>query len=234
MRLEQHAIECSPLEFVTLLVVLAAASVSPMIFPIAAAGYSTMETLALYFLVPAICVLGLCILLAALLGWKRLYHDALEGLWVGALATVGLEAVRIIGFRAFDAMPGSMPMLLGVLLTNHFMLGPTFLSDAAGWADHFWNGACFGIIYLLVLGRRLWWVGVLYGLVIAVVFMSSPVVVMTGAGYFGSQFGPGFAATVVVAHLVFGGAIGLLASRERIEPPALLICVLDLPKLLVA
>lgn len=225
MALEQHAAECSPLELATTLAVLATASVSLQIFPVAAAGYSTMEMLALYFLLPAIGLLALCILLGMLAGWRRLYQDTLGGMWIGALATIGLEVVRIIGFRVFDAMPGSLPMLAGVLLTNQFMQGPTLLSDAVGWAYHFWNGACFGIIYLLVLGRRSWWIGVIYGLVIAVVFMSSPVVVMTGAGYFGSGVGPGFAATVLAAHCVFGGTMGWLASREQIERSALLVCL---------
>lgn len=231
---EQQNPLCSPLELLATLVALAAVSVSPLIFTVAAAGYSTMHALVLSALLPAIGVLSLCLLLGVFLGWKRLYRDVLEGMWIGALATVGLEIVRIIGFRIFDSMPGSLPMLMGVLITNHFMQGPTLLTDLAGWAYHFWNGACFGMVYMIVLGRRAWWIGVVYALGIAVVFMSSPVVVMTGAGHFGSNLGPGFAVTVLLAHIVFGAIIGLFASRKRIELPILLSGLLELRRQIFA
>lgn len=226
--LERQNSSFPPLELLATAVALGAVSVSSLILVVAAAGYSTMHALVLSALLPAVGVLWLCLLVAAFLGWKRVYRDVLEGLWIGALATVGLEIVRIIGFRVFDSMPGSLPMLMGVLITNHFMQGPSLFSDLVGWAYHFWNGACFGVVYMLVFGRRSWWVGIIYGLIIAVIFMSSPVVVMTGAGRFGSNIGPGFATTVLLAHFVFGGTIGTLAGRKRIEPPLLFVDLIAL------
>lgn len=231
---KQEPPECSPLQLAMTLAMLAAAGVSPLILPVAAAGYFTMETLALYLLIPALGLLAFGLLAAILAGWQRLFRGAIEGMSIGAIATIGLEIVRTVGFRIFHAMPGSLPMLMGVLLTNRFMEGPTPASDAIGWAYHFWNGACFGIIYMLVLGRRSWWVGVVYGLMIGVMFMSSPVVVMTGAGYFGSAVGLGFAATVLLAHCAFGATMGWLAARKGLDRPALLGCLLDLPRWLAS
>jgi hypothetical protein len=155
---------CSPLQLVTILIVLAAASVSPLIFVFAAAGYSTLQVLALECLLPAAGAMIGAILLASAKRWKRLRRVILTGLWVGAAATAGLEVVRVIGFRGFGAMPGSLPMLIGVLLTNSFMQGPSVWSDLAGWSYHFWTGASFSVVYVLVLGPRPFWVGIIYGL----------------------------------------------------------------------
>jgi len=48
--------------------------------------------------------------------------------------------------------------LMGVLLFDRFALGPSPASTFAGFAYHFWNDACFGIIF--TLGRfqlPAWW-----------------------------------------------------------------------------
>ncbi len=73
----------------------------------------------------------------------------------------------------------------GVLLLNQFMTGPTVLSNIAGWAYHFWNGAAFRIIYVLFLGTTRRWPTWICGLVIGIIFMLSPVVRALGIGYFG-------------------------------------------------
>ncbi len=49
-------------------------------------------------------------------------------------------------------MPGSLPQLAGVLLLDRFMLGPSLWSDVAGWAYHYWNGVCFGLIFAVLFG----------------------------------------------------------------------------------
>ncbi len=51
-------------------------------------------------------------------------------------------------------MIGDLPRLMGVLLTDRFMLGPSLVSDILGYAYHFWNGASFGVIFAVLLGRR--------------------------------------------------------------------------------
>jgi hypothetical protein len=43
--------------------------------------------------------------------------------------------------------------------------------------------------------------------------MVSPVVISQRIGYFGAQFGPSFAMTVVAAHLGFGSLPGWLVTR---------------------
>ena len=109
-------------------------------------------------------------------------------------------------------MPGNLPRLMGVLLLDRFALGPSTLSDAAGFAYHAWNGASFGIVFtMLAKGRSSWW-AVPFGLLVGLGFLASPVVLALGVGPFGRDFGWQFAATVLAAHAAFGLALALLVG----------------------
>ncbi len=207
-----------PGELLGTLVVLAAASVSPLIFVASAAGYSSMHALGLHALIPALAVWFVIAGTARVARWDRLRRGLRAGFWAGIAATVSLEIVRIIGFRVFDSMPGSMPELMGVLLTNHFMQGPSAWSNLVGWGDHFTNGIGFATIYVLIFGRPRAWKALPYALTIAVIFMSSPVVRVMGAGYFGADYDPGFVVTVLLAHVAFGLAVGTVVAASRAQP----------------
>jgi hypothetical protein len=161
--------------------------------------------------------------------WRRLAAGIPIGFWTGAVATIALEAVRETGFRMFDSMPGDLPMLMGVMATGRsVMQGPSLTSDIAGWGDHFFNGAMFGIIYVLLVGGiprcgGVWsgtGIGAAYGVLLGTGFLLSPAATMTGAGVFGSLIGPKFAITVYLAHILFGTALGALTYRfARALPP---------------
>ncbi len=192
-------------------VTLAAVSVGPLVFPAAQAGYSSLSVLATRFLIPAVLVLIVVSLLS------RRWYLALQraifwGALAGLIATIPLEIIRLIGFR-LGFMPGNLPRLMGVLLLNRFALGPSFLSDLAGWTYHFWNGASFGILYVLFLGTARRWMGLLFGMMVGLGFLVSPVMISLGVGYFGLQFSYGLPSTVLLAHLAFGAALGLLVRR---------------------
>jgi hypothetical protein len=195
----------------TILVLLAAASVSPLIFPIAESGRSSMDALAKLALLPSIALIGVV--------WQILHrrNDPLArpiavGLAAGAVATIALEAIRLPGFW-LGFMPGNLPRLMGVLLLNQFAKGPSLASDIVGWAYHFWNGASFGLIYVLVFGTCRRWVGAVYGVLLGFGFMLSPVVSALGVGFLGLEFSKGFPVTVTLAHAAFGGVLGWFASR---------------------
>lgn len=209
-------------ELVLALVVMAAAGVSPNLFVVAQAGYAKLSDLAIEFLVPSIVIVAVVIGLAAYLKLAALTRQIMAGIIGGFLATAAMEVVRETGYH-LGGMPGDLPKLLGVLLLDRFALGPSWLSNLAGWAYHFWNGASFGIIFSLVFAGVAWWAGLLYALVIAVVFMSSPAVVAMGVGRFGVDFGPGFAATVVAAHLAYGAVLGWYVHRRNVNTPNLLV-----------
>src|SRR5882762_7848253 len=116
----------------TILWLLTAASVSPLIFPIAESGRSSMDVLAKLALLPAAALLLITV------GLLYRVDDSLArlsgaGLAAGAIAAVALEAIRLPGFW-LGFMPGNLPRLMGVLLLNQFAAGPSLKSDVAGWA----------------------------------------------------------------------------------------------------
>lgn len=193
------------------LLTLGLAAVGPLIFPIALSGHGNLAVLASNFLIPAI------VFLAVIAAFSRRTQPWLSrvialGALAGAVATIPLEIVRLTGFH-FDYMPGNLPSLMGVLILDRFAQGPSFASDLAGWTYHFWNGASFGIIYSLLLGTRRRWVGAIFGLAVGFGFLVSPVVISLGVGYFGLQFSSGFPVTVLLAHLTYGIALGVLSYR---------------------
>lgn len=202
-------------ELVATGVLLAACGVSPLMFVGTAAGYESMNFYAKYALIPAVAAVIVVAILAGVFHWRRVSRALAVGLIAGPISAVGLEIVRFIGFRVFHAMPGSMPMLMGVLLTNRSNLGPNVWSDLVGWVDHVLiNGASFGLFYVLVFGRPRWYLSLPYAWVIGTLFMLSPDMTMMGnIGIFGHAMGPGFAITVYVAHTVFGLILGGIVWR---------------------
>jgi hypothetical protein len=183
----------------------------PSLFVIAQGGYASLSDLGRFVLVPSVAAL-IAIYIYARRRLPSLASILLFGALSGFGATFGLELVREIGFH-MGQMPGDMPKLLGVLLLDRFLEGPSPLSNLAGWGYHFTNGASFGIVLALVLGKIRWWGALIYAQLIAVGFMASPAVTALGIGRFGVDFGPGFAITVIVAHLAFGLILGILQER---------------------
>jgi hypothetical protein len=189
------------------------AAIAPVAFPAAQAGYGTLHDLAYPAIIPAAILL--------VLAWALLRKSSTPGLGAlirdgavaGALATVALEAVRYSGFR-IGFMPGNLPELMGVLLFDRFALGPTAASTLGGSAYHFWNGACFGIIFALGRFNLPGWWAIPCGAAVGVGFLVSPVVQGLGVGIFGVNFGWHVAATVLTAHLAFDVAMALLLRRD--------------------
>ncbi len=193
----------------TLAAVLAAAGSGPLLLVAAEAGYGSLHDFGLEVVLPSVAGLALLFVWAKGRRWSRLSSGLRASFWIGILATLGLDIVREFGFRLFHSMPGDISMLMGVLLTDRFMEGSTWYSDALGELDHLWNGVTLAMVYLLLLGRQRVWMAVAYGLLVAVGFMTSSVVDAIGVGTFGRDFGPGFAVTVLLAHIMFGGLLGI-------------------------
>lgn len=190
------------------LLALIAAGIAPNLFPAAQAGLAKLSDLALWLL-PSIALLSLVIALTFIRQQHRvLGRRMIIGIASGIVATFGLEVVRSTSFR-LGGMPGDLPRLLGVLMTDRFMFGPSTLSDVLGYSYHFWNGACFGLIFAVVLGRRALWWPVTYGVLIGIGFLASPAVQAMGVGFFALQM-PTMIVTVFIAHLVYGLTLGLL------------------------
>ena len=193
------------------ILIVAGASVAPLIFPISQAGYASMADLGRWALIPSIAVVLFLSFWARIQGMSSLLNRIVAGAGAGLLATAGLEVVRSISFH-YGGMPGNLPELLGVFLTNRIMDGPNVFSDLLGWGYHFWNGLCFGVIYTVLLGRKGTSVGLGYGMLIGLVFLLSPAVSSQGIGFMGKDM-PAMPLTVAIAHGVFGTILGFLAYR---------------------
>jgi len=205
-------------KLIIIFILLLLAAISPNLFMAAQAGVAPFSQLVLWFLFPSVALLVLVIIIAKYSKYKDVTQLALNGLLAGSFATIALEIFRETGFR-LGAMPGDLPRLMGVLMLNQFATGPDIWSDLAGWAYHFWNGAIFGLIFSLLLGKPKIWQGILYGLLIGLVFMISPVVKSLGIGVFGLQFKNGyqFASTVTIAHAAFGLVLSLILKKRNNE-----------------
>ncbi len=191
--------------------VVGVAGIAPNLFPLAQGGFAKMSTLATSVLLPSLAVLVGLIAWSVLRGHRTLVRRIWVGAAAGVVATIGLEIVRITSFR-LGGMPGDLPRLMGVLLTDRFMYGPSLLSDVLGWAYHFWNGAVFAMVFVVPLGRRPlgWFIG--YGILIGVGLLASPVVTSMGIGPFGAKM-PSMPLTVIAAHIVYGSMVGAFYRR---------------------
>jgi hypothetical protein len=198
---------------------IALAAVAPMAFPASQAGYSTLHDLAFFAVIPAAVLLGVVWGFFRNSPFNELAASISNGALAGAMATIALEAVRYTGFR-MGFMPGNLPELMGVLLFDRFALGPSAASSLGGFTYHFWNGACFGIVFTLGRFRLANWWAVPYGVALGVGFLVSPVVQGLGVGLFGVNFGWRFAATVLAAHVAFGAAMAHLLGRNWALAPA--------------
>ena len=207
------------------LVLLAATAGGALMLAVAENGNASYQALTLYVTVPAASLTFLVAAVAKAAGLHSFARATALGLLFGAVSTAGLEVVRNIGFYEFNSMPGQLPELMGVLVTNRIMLGPTIGSDIAGWALHVWNGAAFGVTFALLVGgfprlsryRGHWYgtgLGVAFGALVGTGFLASPVSRATGAGTFGSVIGAKYDITVYLAHMVFGAILGTLVHRS--------------------
>ncbi|RKZ11636.1 hypothetical protein DRQ50_13250, partial [bacterium] len=113
------------------LVALALAGIAPNLFPAAQAGIAKLSVTGKVVLLPSVLALLVIFLVARARRYSTLVRRLAVGAVAGFVATFGLEVVRIISFR-LGGMPGDMPRLLGVLLTDRFMVGPSLLSDILG------------------------------------------------------------------------------------------------------
>lgn len=173
------------------------------------AAQPVMADYTTYVLLPALVILAV-VSVFALARYPGLANLILAGLAAGAVATVALDAVRLTGF-GLRWMPANLPPMFGMLI-----LGPQSSpaqAQVVGYLYHFLNGASFGIMYTLAVGRgRLWW-GIGWGIVIWLLMMISPPLLIMGVGPFGVKFGPGLVVTTFVAHVAYGAALGWLAQR---------------------
>lgn len=203
-----------------LLTLLAAvpAAVGPNILVVALTpGMPGMPALVRLALLPSIALLVLVWLAARRAGYVRLVNRIETGVWVGFVATAGLDVLRLTSF-SLGLLPGNLPRMFGVLILDRMAVGPSTVSDIVGSLYHYWVSACLGLAYALLIGRTRWWGGLIWGLIIEVGMMTTPpMVVAMGSGYFGLKLGKGILNGVFLGslfpHISYGIVLGLLLER---------------------
>jgi hypothetical protein len=129
------------------------------------------------------------------------------GLWAGLAATVVYDGVRFIVERGhLFGYNGFVP----ILMFGSWITGRPTTSAAAkvvGWAYHYWNGATFGVIYTLTLGRKRWLWGVGYGIVMECCMLGLFPLFLRVTNKID------FIAVSMIGHLAYGAALGLLAQK---------------------
>ena len=130
------------------------------------------------------------------------------GSWAGLLGTIGYDLVRVpfhvYGFRVFAPIQAYGVWLLEGDRSSGW-------SEAMGWLYHFSNGITFGIMYALVMGGRHWGWGVLWGLCLESIVLSSPF-----ARIFHIQGNWPAIAIAYGAHVAYGYPLGYLVGRWEV------------------
>jgi len=125
-----------------------------------------------------------------------------------------LDAV-IPAMQLFKVFPRFGAMILGEPIEQpHYSLAAHLI----GWTYHFSNGITFGIMYAALVGdtgRRSWLWAVLMavGLELAMLFTPYP-------AFFAIPLTTRFVIVTLVAHLVFGISLGLIARWLAVRRPA--------------
>jgi len=167
--------------------------------------------------------------------FPRITNRLFKGMAAGAVASFALEAVRIPGYMFTKWIPmDSMISIPGLLLTEKItalsqikqtvmqsgvamnLYHAPFDAFMVGTLWHFWNGATFGIIYALMIGKGKWWYGLIWAVIIEMVMMVAPYLIMM-KGPFGIQHMDGYNLFVItlIAHLAFGAVLGILVQKWK-------------------
>ncbi|MDO8641491.1 MAG: hypothetical protein Q7R33_08155 [Nitrosarchaeum sp.] len=215
-----------------LVIILSGGSVSYLILgSLSVASYNEFRNFAL---IPSV----IAIFAVAILSHKKFPHISKRifvGMASGAVATLALEIIRIPGYIFTKWIPmDDMIMLPGMLLTEkastimgveeiimgHGMHMNLFVvpidAIVAGALWHFWNGATFGIVYSLLIGKGRWWYGLIWGFIIEIGMMLAPWLIMM-KGPFGIQYMDGYNIFILslVAHIAFGAVLGILVQKWK-------------------
>jgi len=222
-----------------IVIILSGASASLLIFgPLGIMPYATYRDVAIIPSVIAIFAIGTL----SRSKFPRLTNRLFKGMLAGGIASFALEAIRIPGYMVTKWLPmDSMISLPGLFLTEKI----TALSEVkqtimqsgvamnlyhapidafmAGALWHFWNGATFGIIYALFIGKGRWWYGMIWAFIIEIAMMLAPYLIIM-KGPFGIEHMDGYNLFTItlVAHLAFGAVLGILVQKWKKESQSIL------------
>ena len=167
---------------------------------------------------PLVYIPALVILAAIAIYSHRRYPDLARRIWVGfgmgAVATIALDVVRQAGV-IHGWLPADTFVMFGKMATGSSSFSVYY---TAGILVHYLNGANFGLVYAFVWGKRrsyasaIGWATV-WALIIELAMMIGPPTAPL-LGAFGINFAwPQLFLLTLIAHLVFGVALGILIQH---------------------
>jgi len=216
----------------TIVIILSGASASLLLLPpLGIIPYASFRDVAI---IPSIVII-FAIGIISRSKFPRITSRLFKGMVAGAIASLALEAIRIPSYMFTKWIPmDSMISLPGLLLTEKI----TMLSEVkqtimqsgvpmnlyhapldafiVGGLWHFWNGATFGIIYALLIGKGKWWYGMIWAVIIEMVMMVAPYLIIM-KGPFGIEHMDGYNIFVItlIAHLAFGAVLGIIVQKWK-------------------
>ncbi len=220
------------LGLITIVIILSGASSSLLIFgPLDIISYATYRDVVI---VPSVIVI-FAIGIFSRSKFPHITNRLFVGMGAGAIASFALEAIRIPGYMVTKWIPmDSMISLPGLFLTEKIsslseVKQVIMQSDVAmnlyhapldafmaGALWHFWNGATFGIVYALIIGKGRWWYGMIWAFIIEIGMMLAPYLIIM-KGPFGIEHMDGYNIFVItlIAHLAFGAVLGILVQKWK-------------------
>ena len=220
------------LSLTTIVIILSGVSASLLLLPpLGIIPYATFRDVAI---IPSIVII-FAIGIISRSKFPRITSRLFKGMVAGAIASLALEAIRIPAYMFTKWIPmDSMISIPGLLLTEKI----TMLSEVkqtimqsgvpmnlyhapldafiVGGLWHFWNGATFGIIYALLIGKGKWWYGMIWAVIIEMVMMIAPYLIIM-KGPFGIEHMDGYNIFVItlIAHLAFGAILGIIIQKWK-------------------
>jgi hypothetical protein len=158
-------------------------------------------------------LLGPGTLVVSWLAWRSaIASDVRAAALAGFVAAVAYDVFRIpfvlAGMPLFKVFPAFGASITGLAETSAVAI-------AAGWLYHFSNGISFGVMFVVLAGRKRWALALPWALGIEAGLLLSPY-----ASAFGIPLSAKFVAVTVAAHAVFGIVMGLWLRRSVTRAPS--------------
>jgi hypothetical protein len=181
----------------------------------------SMRTFTIAVLIPATILLIGIALIDRARGDGRLWRAVCIGAIGGFAAACSYDIFRIPWVIGFAHHTGPMwlrlPLFKVFPIFGQMILGqdieqpPTLAAHVLGWIYHFSNGVTFGVMYMALIGdarRRTWLWAIALAVGIEIGMLVTPY-----ASLFAIKMTALFVAVTLLAHMIFGIVLGLLARR---------------------
>jgi hypothetical protein len=159
------------------------------------------------FGIPSLLVVYVLAAYAKKINADMLTNGLLVGFWAGFVASLAYDGVRYFVERAhLFGYNGFVPILMfGSWITGYPL--HSVPAKIAGWTYHYWNGATFGVVYALAAGRRKWWWGLAYGVLMECCMLGLFPLFLRVTNRVD------FIAVSMIGHLAYGGTLGWLTQK---------------------